>query len=142
MYTIPTITDFKAMFARDFPYGLTNSDVLNADVTSALADAGFNFNPAFYATQAQFSRCYLLLSAHYLVMNLRASAQGIAGQYNFLQNSKSVGSIAESFGIPERILANPELSMYCKTTYGANYLSFILPQLCGQMFPVGGCTKP
>lgn len=85
---------------------------------------------------------YNLLSAHYLVMNLRSSSQGINGQYNFLQVSKGVGSVNESFSIPERITNNPYFSMLTKTNYGQAYLQLLLPQLTGQIYVVAGTTLP
>lgn len=101
-----------------------------------------NINPALFPDQTSYTMGYNLLAAHYLVLNLRASSQGINGQYNFLQQSKSVGSIAESFGIPPRILDNPTFAMLCKTNYGAQYLQLLLPQLSGQMFTTFRSTLP
>lgn len=141
-FTVPDETDFKEYFVRDFPYGTDLSQVVDADITNALGDTAFNFNEALFGTQAEFTLAYLLLTAHFLVTNLQASAQGISGQYNWLQASKSVGSVSESFSIPQRILDNPELAMYSKTRYGAKFLMLLLPRLVGQMFTVRGRTKP
>ncbi len=101
-----------------------------------------NINQNLFPNQGSYTLGYLLLSAHFLVTNLRASSQGMNGQFNFLQQSKGVGSVSESFGIPERILANPYFSMLTKTNYGAMFLQLILPQLSGQMFSVMGTTLP
>ena len=136
MFTTPTIAEFKSKFSRDFPYGSDTTTVMDADITSALGDAAFGINSELFGTQENYTLGYLLLTAHNLVLNLRASSQGIAGQYSFLQGSKGVGSISESFAIPQRILENPILAMYCKTHYGAKYISFVLPMLSGQMFTV------
>jgi hypothetical protein len=141
MYIDPTIADFKSYFVRDFPYGSTLDVVIDQDITNALADAKFNINQGLFGSQSNYTLCFLLLSAHYLVTNLRNSSQGIAGQYAFLQASKGVGSVSESSNIPQRILDNPELSMLCKTNYGAKFVQFLLPQLTGQVFTVRGHTK-
>jgi hypothetical protein len=77
-----------------------------------------------------------------LVLNIRSSSQGINGQFNFLQQTKSVGAVSEGFAIPQRILDNPYFSMLTKTNYGAEYLQLLLPQLAGQMFVVAGTTLP
>jgi hypothetical protein len=136
----PGVTDFKAYFFRDFPYGTTVDTVQAADITNALAEAAFNANEAILTTQAKYTLGYLLLAAHYLVVNLRASSQGIAGKYTWLPASQSAGSIAASYQIPQRILDNPELAMLAQTPYGARYLSLILPLLAGQVFAVCGRT--
>lgn len=139
----PTTDEFKAYFFRDFPYGSDiNTSVTDQDIMNALSDADVNINQGLFMGQAAYTTAFLLLSAHYMVLSLRASSQGIAGQYNFLQGSKGVGSVSESFNIPQRILDNPEFSMLCKTNYGAKYLGFILPLLSGQIFTVCGGTQP
>jgi hypothetical protein len=83
----------------------------------------------------------LLLSAHYMVMALRSSSQGMFGQYAFLLGSKGAGSVSEGQSIPQEILDNPTYSMLCKTTYGAKYLFNLLPVLKGASFTVCGGTS-
>ncbi len=142
-FTDPTVADFKVYFVRDFPYGTDISkNVLDQDIQSAINDVGFNFNSGLFATQSNYSTGFLLLAAHFLVINLRASSQGIAGQYSWLEGSKSVGSVSESFNIPQRILDNPEFAMLSKTFYGAKYLFLILPLLTGNIFITHGRTTP
>lgn len=139
----PAVADFKNQFFRDFPYGTDPStSVLDQDITSAFQFVNVNINPDLFGDQGSYTLGYLLLSAHFLVMNLRASSQGLNGQFNFLQQSKSVGSVSESFGIPQRVLDNPEWAMLCKTNYGAQYLQIILPQMAGQVYTVAGSTRP
>lgn len=139
-YTDPSVDDFKVYFVRDFPYGATVASVMDADITKALNDSSINLNPNLFDSQGIYTVGFLNLAAHFLVLNLRASSQGIAGQYTWLQSSKSVGSVNESFNIPQRILDNPEFAMLSKTTYGAKYLYMVLPQLSGQAFTVAGRT--
>jgi hypothetical protein len=76
-----------------------------------------------------------------MVIALRASSQGINGQWGWAQNNKSVGAISEGFEIPERIKNNPDFMQYYKTNYGAQYLNLLWPQLSGQVFSVSGYTK-
>lgn len=140
-YTTPTVADFKAEFNRDFAYGTATDVVNDSDITKAIGDAAFNFNEAFFSSQAKYAKGYLNLAAHYLVMNLRASSQGIAGQFAFLDSGKSAGSVSESIAIPQRILDHPIFSLYAKTPYGAKYLGFILPQLNGVVYAVCGRTQ-
>jgi len=142
-YSNPSVQDFKNQFVRDFPYGTDqNLNILDSDITYAFTMTNVNINPALFGNQGTYSMAYNLLSAHYLVMNLRASSQGINGQFNWLQASKGVGQVNESFSIPERIQENPYFSMLTKTNYGAMYLQLIIPQLTGQVYNVYGTTLP
>lgn len=141
-YTNPSVAAFRGYFSRDFPYGTDpETSVLDADIAKAMQLTNINFNPCFWANQSSYDVGYFLLSAHYLVMNLRASSQGINGQFSFLEQSKSVGSVSQSFAIPQRILDNPNFSILTKTNYGAAYLELIIPQLSGQVFTVVGRTR-
>lgn len=142
MFVNPSIQNFKDYFFRDFPYGATLDVVTDMDITNAMQDAGVNFNPGLWADQQTYNVAYLLLSAHYLVTNLRASSQGISGVYEWMQTGKGVGSVNESLQIPDRIMANPELAMLSKTNYGAKYLLFIIPQLSGQVMIMHSRTNP
>lgn len=139
----PSVADFKSRFFRDFPYGADPAtSILDQDITSAFTFVNVNVNQDLFGDQGSYTLGYLLLSAHYLVMNLRASSQGINGQFNFLQQSKSVGGVAEAFGIPQRILDNPDWAILCKTNYGAQFIQLVLPQLAGNVFSVCGATRP
>ncbi len=136
----PTVAEFKAYFDRDFPYGSTSATVKDADIQKALDEAALYFNDTLFS-EAAISIAYLYLTAHLMVMNLRASTQGIAGNYSWLESSKSVGSVSTSSEIPEAIKSNPILSALSKTNYGAKYLSMLLPALVGQIFTSHGATR-
>ena len=143
MFTNPGVADFKTFFTRDFPYGTDpNASVLDTDIAKAFQFTNINMNKQLFDCQASYNVGYLLLSAHYLVMNLRASSQGLSGQFNFLQQSKNVGQVAEAFGIPQRILDNADWSMLCKTNYGAQFIQLVLPQMGGQIWNAYGTTLP
>lgn len=142
-YTAPQVADFKTQFARDFPYGTDPTiAVLDSDITSAFNLTDISINQALWGSQMAYTLGYLYLSAHYLVLNLRASSQGLNGQYNWTQNSKSVAGVSEGFTIPQRIIDNPDFMAYTKTNYGAAYLNLLWPLLCGQTFTVCGTTQP
>lgn len=142
-YLYPTVQEFKDYFFRDFPYGVTLEEVTDADISKAMAEARFNFaGETLASSQEEYSMLYLYLTAHYLVMDLRASSQGISGKFAWLTSSKSVGSVSESYAIPDRILANPELAYYAETLYGTKYLSLLLPMLGGQVMIALGRTLP
>lgn len=140
-YLNPTATDFKTYFNRDFPYGNTDlSTIQDADIGKALIAQQNSLNPNLFATQSLYTNGALLLAAHFLVLNLRASSQGIAGKWDWLTNSKSAQAVSASYKIPDRILENPELSILCATTYGTQLVFLVLPSLVGQMFAVEGGT--
>ena len=140
-FSNPSVADFQTQFTRDFPYGTDpGDDVLDSDITYAFCMVNMNINQALFSDQGSYSLGYNLLAAHYLVLNLRSSSQGMNGQYNFLQASKGAGPVNESFSIPQRILDNPTFSMLTKTNYGAQFLQLILPQLAGQMYNAYGTT--
>ncbi len=142
-YTKPTVEEFKAHFVRDFPY---NADpalgVTDGDISKAMLEAEASMNAGILPTQAVFTLAYLYLTAHFLVIDLRAASQGVEGSYSWITASKSVGSVSESYSVPQRILDNPILSMFSKTNYGAKYLHMLLPYLTGRIFSVCGRTHP
>lgn len=140
-FVAPTIQQFRVQFTRDFPYGTDpNVSVLDSDIANAFNLVDITINPALWANQTQYQIGYGYLAAHFLVLNLRASSQGLNGQYNWIQNSKAVNSVTESFTIPQRIIDNPDFAQYFKTNYGAAYMSLVWPLLSGQMFAVCGRT--
>lgn len=139
----PTVAEFKAFFTRDFPYGINPvTSVLDSDITKAFLFTNAGLNPDLFNDQQIYTLGYQLLSAHYLVMNLRASSQGISGQFAFLEQSKSVGSVSASYAIPQRVLDNPDWAILMKTNYGAQFLQLVLPLLVGQVLIVCGTTQP
>lgn len=142
-YVAPTVAQFKNQFIRDFPYGTDpNTSVLDVDITNAFNLVDIQINQALWDGQTAYQIAYGYLAAHFLVLNLRASSQGLSGQYNFAQVSKGVGAVNEAFSIPQRILDNPDFMAYTKTNYGAMYINLLWPQLAGQTFTVCGSTRP
>lgn len=141
-FTSPSTSQFQAWFFRDFPYGTDPTvSVTDQDIANAYTLVNMTINPSLFGDQTSYTTGYLYLAAHYLVMNIRAGGQGLNGQFAWLEQSKSVGSVSQAFGIPQRILDNPEMAALCKTNYGAQYLTILLPLLSGQVFTVRGHTK-
>jgi hypothetical protein len=142
-YSNPTVSEFKTYFTRDFPYSADpNVGVTDTDIARAFGQTNMNVNPALFPTQGDYTIGYLLLAAHYLVIDLRMASQGISGQPSWLETSKSVGSVSQSFAVPQKIMDNPYLALLSKTNYGGKYLELILPQLAGAVFPTYGRTLP
>jgi len=144
MWTNPTVEQFQSFFVRDFPYTRTdiNTGVLDQDITNAFQMTNFNINQALFSCQSNYTTGYLLLSAHYLVSNLRNSSQGINGKFTWLEQSKGVGAVNSSYAIPQRILDNPYWTQLVTTTYGQQYLQLLMPQLTGAMTISYGRTLP
>jgi hypothetical protein len=144
-YTDITVTDFQNYFVRDFQYGSTQEYVMDQDVQNAIAEAQLWMDAVgagLYGTQNLYTLCFLFLAAHNLVMNLRASTQGINGQFNYIQSGKGVGPVSESFAVPDWIKDDPNMNMLSKSNYGAKFLAQTVPLLRGQIFNVWGGTNP
>lgn len=142
-YDNPSVADFKAYYSRDFPFGTDpNTSVTDGDITKSFMQTNAGINQGLFCDQPAYSIGYNLLSAHYLVSNLNASSSGLNGGFSWLEQSKAVGSVSQSFAIPQYILDNPYMAMLSKTSYGAQYLFMILPELAGQMFIAPGRTLP
>ncbi len=136
------VSDFKAHFVRDFSYGSTSDKVMDADISKAMSEAKITFNQSFFPDDASVRLGYYYLTAHYLVIDLQNASAGLAGVSSNPVSSRSVGSVSESYAIPDKYLKNPVLAFLSKTGYGQKYLSMILPQMVGNMASVAGWTNP
>lgn len=144
-FTTPTPADFKSRFDRDFAFAVDQTDVTKVrdkDLNTAIGQAGLNFNPGLFAAQAGFAEAYLLLTAHFLCVNLLASSQGLGGAGEWLVNQKAVGNVSASFDVPERIKRSPFLAALSKTSYGMTYLQIITPLLVGNVLGVCRNASP
>ncbi|AFC22571.1 hypothetical protein phi1422_0051 [Bdellovibrio phage phi1422] len=142
-FMLPTVEEFKAYFTRDFPY---NDDpevgVTDTDIQKAMNEAEMMFNEGLFSSQQEINIMFFLLTAHYLVMDLRMAAQGINGSYSWITTSKSVGSVSESFQVPTMVADNPILAALSKTNYGGKYINLIMPYLVAPIMSIPGRTKP
>lgn len=116
-----------------------NDSVLNytqdEDIANAIIEASINFNKELFkdCKTAKFVFSYLV--AHYLTIDFR-NALG-SGQVGLVA-SKTVGSVSESYSIPNWIMNNAALAPYATTGYGMKYASLIRPYLIGNVFVVKG----
>ncbi len=127
------------------PFGGDNTNakkVSDFDIASAFVAMGINLTQALFSSQAAFTRCYNLLAAHYLCESLIAAGVGLGGQAQWLTESKTVGNVTESFKIPDRVLKSPLLAKLSKTTYGAQFLELLSPQLIGNFRFAHRATLP
>lgn len=141
----PTVEEFKARFVRDFPYAhaddQTNTDyVLDADITTAMNTALVHFNDSIGADDAGLTEMFLLLAAYFLVENLKSAAKGIAGQADFLVNSKSVGSVSISTSVPEDFLKDPMVAGFTANRYGMQFLQLMFPLMRGRVVVMRGSS--
>lgn len=142
-YTNPAVSDFKAQFARDFPFGTDPAlAVLDTDIAYAFQMTNLGINPDLWPDQGSYTLAYNLLAAHYLVMNIRTSGQGLNAQFAWLHVGKAAGPVAETIAVPQRVLDNPRLAQLSKTGYGALYLELLWPYLQGAVYAVCGTTRP
>lgn len=121
---------------------LYDDSVLNytqdADILEAINEAFVNFNEGLFKDEATAKLVFLFLVAHYLTIDFGIATGNI--QLG-LTTSKSVGSVSESYSVPNWLLNNAALSAYATTPYGIKYASLIRPYLVGNFFIVkGGVT--
>ena len=110
------------------------------DIEKAFSEAKVNFNVNLFADNETAKLVFLYLAAHYLVIDLNNASNPLAlGTMGFTQ-SKSVGSVSESYGIPQWVMSSRALGLYAQTGYGRKYLSFILPYLVGNLIFTPGRT--
>lgn len=125
-------------------YDSINNYVEDSDIERAFLEANVNFNEElFYGdtpeeTESTQLMLFYYLTAHYLVIDITNANNGINFGYMGITQSRSVGSVSESYGIPQWLLNNPIYSMYSNTGYGLKYLSLIEPYLVGSFIYVQG----
>lgn len=148
-----TVEEFKYFFKRDFPFQPQQTDCCNCnnnssefdyiqdyDIEKAFIEARINFNYNLFQDIDTAKTVFFYLAAHYLVIDLNNASNPLAlGVMGFTQ-SKSVGSVSESYGIPAWIQNSRTLGMYAQTGYGRKYLSLITPYLTGNIILTPGHT--
>jgi len=137
----PTLESFKLRFNRDFPFGEDEDKVQDQDITRALSDCKARIaSTKLLSTQEEWTYAFLLLSAHFLVVNLRNSSQGLSGRFDFLESSKSIGGISVSSTVPEAFTKDPFLNSLSRSSYGGEYLSYVYSKSRGALRVVEGTT--
>lgn len=123
---------------------LYNDNVFNYisdnDISRAFAEAKVNFNPQLFTCEAK-SMIFCYLAAHYLVIDLNNAQNPLALGFMGFTQSKHVGSVSESYGIPQWMMNNSKLSLYAQTGYGRKYLSLIQPYLTGNLIYTPGAIN-
>lgn len=109
--------------------------VWDEDITEAFAEAIVVFNLKMRGTDAQLQLMYLYLTAHYLVLDIRA--QGLQSGMQGIVGGRSVGNVSENYVIPEW-MQKPYYSFYITTFYGFKYLNLTLPNRVGRVSVISG----
>lgn len=114
--------------------------IQESDIERAFLEAKVNFNTSWYSDDETAEMVFYYLAAHYLIIDLTNRMNPLSMGYKGLTQSKSVGSVSESYAIPQWMLNNQMLSAYAQTGYGRKYLSLIQPYLVGNIIYTPGRT--
>lgn len=144
-----TAADFRHRFYRDFYFANQNPDqdkpvpantelVQDLDIENAFADAKALLNQGLLDSDDNITLGYLYLTAHCLCVNIKASDAGVnsGGTGAFPVTGRSVGSVSESYQVPDAYKDDPILAQYAQTAYGQKYLTMVLPKLRGNMVAI------
>lgn len=112
----------------------TDNYISDADILRAFAEAKVNFNAGLFNEDKTVIMIFCYLAAHYLVIDLNNASNPLAVGFMGFTKSKSVGSVSESYAVPQYMLNNKMLSGYAQTGYGRKYLSLVQPYLIGNIF--------
>ncbi len=115
--------------------------VLDADITKAFIEAKQLLNQSLFNDNEGITLGYLYLTAHFLVLDLQRSSQGINSRGTILAQSQSVGSVSESGYLPDKMYNNIIFQQYLMTGYGYKYLNLVMPKLVGNVFCIEGGTN-
>lgn len=110
----------------------------DADIINAMQEARVNFNESLFPDCDTKILVFLYLTAYYLTVDFQNAMSPMAG--GGIVQSKSVGSVSESYGLPQWMLTSPILGMYAQNGYGRKYLSLIRPYLVGNIILSKGKT--
>ena len=114
--------------------------ISDEQISEAFIEAQINFNPELFEGCGTVSNVFYYLAGHYLVIDLNIMQAPFATGFLGLLQSKSVGSVSASFGLPQWVMNDPNLGLYAQTQFGLKYLSLLLPYLTGQIMIVQGKT--
>lgn len=140
-----SLTDGNTTLPTDITnWVLVNDSVDNyiqdSDIMRAFKEAKVNFNAGLFSDEETIKMVFLYLSAHYLVIDLNNAMNPLGMGFMGFTQSKSVGSVSQSFALPDFVTRNAALSQYMQTGYGAKYVSLIYPYLIGNVVLIKGRT--
>lgn len=112
--------------------------ITDEDILRAFTVAKINFNPGLFPNEDAMKMTFCYLVAHYLVIDLNNAQNPLVLGFMGFTQSKSVGSVSESYALPQWVMNNAKLSLYAQTGYGRKYLSLIQPYLTGNIIYTPG----
>lgn len=112
--------------------------VTDVMISEAFGEAQTNFNADLFPDCNTAARVFYYLAAHYLVIDINNSVSPLSLGFSGYTQSKSVGSVSESYGVPQWMLNDALLSGYALTGFGRKYLSLIRPYLVGNIIYTPG----
>lgn len=115
--------------------------ISDTDIQKAFLEAKINFNPRLFSTCEEIKTAFCYLAAHYLVIDLNNANNPFALGGMGIVQSKTVGSVSESYGLPRWVLNDKNLGLFAQTGYGLKYLSLILPRLSGNIIFTPGAIS-
>lgn len=118
-----------------------NNYISDADIERAFAEAKVNFNANLFPDDETAEMIFYYLTAHYLVIDMNNALNPFGMGFNGFTQSKSVGSVSESYGIPQWMMNDKILGMYAQTGYGRKYLSLIAPFMIGNIIYTPGMVN-
>lgn len=136
--TLPTDTEYWALVESE-----TSMYVLDSDIEKAYFQAKQFFNNNLFDNETDLLSYICYLIAHYLVIDLQMSQEGINSTGYYIPNHTTVGDVSESYSNPANSQGDSFiLYQLNQTRYGQKYLSLISPLLVGHFNSVRGTTTP
>ena len=121
----------------------TNIYVLDSDIEKAYFQAKQFFNPALFDNENDLLSYICYLIAHYLVIDIQISQEGVNSTGYYIPNHTTVGDVSESYSNPTNSQGDSFiLYQLNQTRYGQKYLSLISPLLVGHFNSIRGTTTP
>lgn len=136
--TLPTDTEYWSLVDSE-----TNVYVLDSDIEKAYFQARQFFNPALFDNENELLSYICYLIAHYLVIDIQMSQEGVNSTGYYIPNHTTVGDVSESYSNPTNSQGDSFiLYQLNQTRYGQKYLSLISPLLVGHFNSIRGTTTP
>lgn len=114
--------------------------ISNDDILRAFKEAKVNYNAGLFSEEETAKMVFLYLAAHYLVIDLNNAQNPLGMGFMGFTQSKSVGSVSESYMVPSFATNNQVLSQYILTGYGRKYVSLISPYIIANIMLIPGGT--
>lgn len=142
-FVMPSPTEFKAYYVRDFQYAPSDDAenlefVTDADIVRAIDTANAQFNASLFGDAALTA--FYPMAAHFLCENIGVSSAGLSSQGRLVATGTSVGGVSQTYTIPDRVAKSAFLMQFLTTGYGRQYAFMLAPRMVGNVFVVQGAS--